>query len=78
MGSGGVAPHILNLCTRWNWVASFTPQLLYPGERTPVQQSWSDRNGEEKKIPAQLKIGHNHFPHIPSDSSFTINLPAVT
>jgi len=27
--SGGIAPHILNLSTRWSWVVSFTPWLLY-------------------------------------------------
>jgi len=25
MESGGVAPHKLNLGTRWRWVVSFTP-----------------------------------------------------
>jgi hypothetical protein len=29
-GSGGIAPHILNHGTRWRWVVSFTPRLLYP------------------------------------------------
>jgi hypothetical protein len=35
MGSGGMVPHILNLCTRWRWVVSFTPRLLYyPEQKT--------------------------------------------
>jgi hypothetical protein len=34
-GSGGIAPRILDLGTRWRWVVSFTPQPLYPGERFP-------------------------------------------
>jgi hypothetical protein len=34
-GSGGIAPRILNLGTRWRWVVSFTPRPLYPRERAP-------------------------------------------
>jgi len=30
VGSGGIAARILDLCTRWRWVVSFTPWLLYP------------------------------------------------
>jgi hypothetical protein len=33
--SGGIAPRILDLSTRWMWVVSFTPRLLSPRERTP-------------------------------------------
>jgi hypothetical protein len=34
--SGGIAPRILNLGTRWRWVVSLTPRPLYtPGERAP-------------------------------------------
>jgi hypothetical protein len=29
-GSGGIAPCILDLDTRWRWVVSFTPRPLYP------------------------------------------------
>jgi hypothetical protein len=29
-GSGGVAPLILNLCTRWRRVVNFASRLLYP------------------------------------------------
>jgi hypothetical protein len=34
-GSGGIAPHILDLGIRWRWVVSFTPRPLYPKERAP-------------------------------------------
>jgi hypothetical protein len=34
-GSGGRASHILDLSTRWRWVASFKLRLLYPWERAP-------------------------------------------
>jgi hypothetical protein len=30
-GSGGIAPHILNLSTKWRWVVSFTPGVRAPG-----------------------------------------------
>jgi hypothetical protein len=30
MGSGGIAPRILNLDSRWRWVVGFTPRPLYP------------------------------------------------
>jgi hypothetical protein len=36
LGSGGIAPRILDLGTRWKWVVSFTPRPLYPRERAPV------------------------------------------
>jgi hypothetical protein len=29
MGSGGIAPRVLNCGTRWRWVVSFTPWFLY-------------------------------------------------
>jgi hypothetical protein len=34
-GSGGVAPRILGIGTRWRWVVSCTPRPLYPRERAP-------------------------------------------
>jgi hypothetical protein len=34
-GSGGIAPLILDLGTRWRWVVSFTPRLLYPQGKIP-------------------------------------------
>jgi hypothetical protein len=34
-GSTGIAPYILDLGPRWNWVVSFTPQLLYPQGKSP-------------------------------------------
>jgi hypothetical protein len=35
LGSGGTAPCILNLGTRWKWMVSFTPQPLYPRRKNP-------------------------------------------
>jgi len=32
-GSRGIAPHILNLGTRWRWMVSFLPQVLQPWEK---------------------------------------------
>jgi hypothetical protein len=33
--SGGIDPRILDLCTRWSWVVSFTPRLLYSQVKSP-------------------------------------------
>jgi hypothetical protein len=32
-GNGGTV--LINLCTRWRWVVSFMPQLLYPRDKSP-------------------------------------------
>jgi hypothetical protein len=58
-GSGGIAPRILDLGTRWRWVVNFTPQPLYPQGKIPPPrypldrslggpQSRSGRSGEER------------------------------
>jgi hypothetical protein len=50
-GNGGVAP-LIELGTRWRWVASFTPRQFYPRHPLdrrlggPQSQSW--HGGEEK------------------------------
>jgi hypothetical protein len=33
--SGGIAPRILDLGSRWRWVVSFTPGRFTPRERAP-------------------------------------------
>jgi hypothetical protein len=33
--SGGIAPRILDLGTRWRWVVSFTPRPLYSRGKSP-------------------------------------------
>jgi hypothetical protein len=58
LGSGGIAPRILDLGTRWRWVVNFTPSRFTPQGKNPPQypsdrrlggpQSWSGRGGEEK------------------------------
>jgi len=35
LGSGGTAPRIINLGTRWRCVVSFTPRPLYPRRKNP-------------------------------------------
>jgi hypothetical protein len=56
-GSGGIAPGILDLVTRWRWVISFTSRLLYPQGKSPwypldrrlgAPYRRSGRSGEEK------------------------------
>jgi hypothetical protein len=59
LGNGGITPLILDLGTRWRWVVSFTPCLLYPqgkspwyplGRRLGGPQSRSGHGGEEKNF----------------------------
>jgi hypothetical protein len=54
--SGGIAPRIIDLGTRWRRVVSFTPRPLYPQGKSPWypldrrmggSQSRSGRGGEE-------------------------------
>jgi hypothetical protein len=50
-GSGGIAPRILGLGTRWRWRVSFTPRPLYPKGKSPwypLDRSLSEHGGEEK------------------------------
>jgi hypothetical protein len=56
-GSGSITPSILDFGTRWRWVDSFTPRLLYPqgknlrypfDRRLGGPQSRRGRGGEEK------------------------------
>jgi hypothetical protein len=35
LGSGGLAPPIIDLGTRWRWVVSFTTRPLYPQGKSP-------------------------------------------
>jgi len=65
MGSGGVAPHILNLSTRWGWVGNFVSWLLFLQGRSPWHpvcrrldghQSWSGYGGKKEKSLPLLEI----------------------
>jgi hypothetical protein len=56
-GSGGIAPLILDLGSRWRWRVSFTPRPLYPQGKSPWYpldrrlggpQNRSGSGGEEK------------------------------
>jgi hypothetical protein len=56
-GSGGIAPRIFDLSTRWRWVVSFTTRPLYPQRKNPRYpldrrlggpRSRSGCSGEEK------------------------------
>jgi hypothetical protein len=70
VGSGGIAPWILDLGTRWRWVVSFTPRPRYPQGNSPWYpfyrrlcgpQSRSGRGGEEKNsqpLPGLQSPGH--------------------
>jgi hypothetical protein len=78
-GSGGIAPYILNLGTRWKSVVTFTPRPLYlwcknhrhsSDRRLSGPQSWSGRGGEEKKFHHCLR--RELIPGSPTCSLFTI------
>jgi hypothetical protein len=67
LGSGGIAPHILDLGTRCRWVVSFTPWPLYSHGNSPWYplhrwlggpQSQSGRGGEEKNSQPLLGLEH--------------------
>lgn len=49
--SGGIAPLILNLRTRWRWVVKLTPWLLYSQERAQYQTEqkaeWAPSGNQE-------------------------------
>jgi hypothetical protein len=64
-GSGGIAPRILDLGTRWRWVVIFIPRPLYPQGNSPWYpldrrlggpQSRSGRGGEEKNFQLLLYV----------------------
>jgi hypothetical protein len=83
-GSGGIAPCILDLGTRWRWVASFTPRPLYPQEKSrwyPSDrrlgglQSWSGRGGGEKN--SQPLPGTEPSIIQPVDQRYTTRLPRL-
>jgi hypothetical protein len=47
LGSGGIAPRILNLGIRWSWVVTFRPLPLYHRDKSPRHPLWlqSERSG---------------------------------
>jgi len=58
--SGGIAPRIFHLSTRWRWVVSFLPRPLYPRGKSPRcrlcrrlggPQSRSGHSGGKKTMP---------------------------
>jgi hypothetical protein len=46
--NGGMAPRIVNLCTRYRWTISFTPQPLYLEIKSP-SYSLDNETGMEYK-----------------------------
>jgi hypothetical protein len=50
LGSGGIAPCILDLGIRWKWVVSFMPQLLYPPQ------------GKSLWYPLDRRLGNSDIP----------------
>jgi hypothetical protein len=71
-GSGDIAPHILDLGTRWKRVVSFTSRPLYPQGKNPWYplyrrlggpQSRSGRGGKEKNFKPMPSIEPPYHPH---------------
>jgi hypothetical protein len=52
-GSGGIAPLILSLATRWRWVVSFIPVSFYPREKSPRYPLYWKLGG------SQIRSGHS-------------------
>jgi hypothetical protein len=48
-GSGGIAPRILDLGTRWTWVVSLTPRPLYPQGKSPWYPLDGRRGGPQSR-----------------------------
>jgi hypothetical protein len=72
LGSGGIAPRIFDLGTRWRWVVSFTLRLLYPQVKSPWIGGWvGSRAGLDAvvktKIPSACRDS-NPWPSNPSIS----------
>lgn len=44
-GSGDAAPPILNHCTRWTWMVSIIPQLLYNLGECPISNEYENGSG---------------------------------
>jgi hypothetical protein len=53
--SGGIAPRILNLCTRWRWVVSFMTQPLYPRGKNPRYPLDRRLGGPENRLDTVVK-----------------------
>jgi hypothetical protein len=86
VGNGGIAPRILDLGTRWRWVISFTPQPLYPQERTPgihwiggwVSPRAGLDAGVRRKIPSPYRDSNPPPPIIqPVSQQYTTELSRI-
>jgi hypothetical protein len=53
--SGGIAPRILDLGTRWRWVVSFTPWPIYPQGKKPWYPLDRRLGGPQSRLDAAVK-----------------------
>jgi hypothetical protein len=82
-GSGGIAPHILDLGTRWRRVVSFTLRPLYPQVKSPRYPlgGWVDPRGGlntvvKRKIPSPRRDSNPDHPIVqPSQSVYRLSYP---
>jgi hypothetical protein len=69
MGGGGITPHVLNLSTKWEWLA---PYPWYPlGRRLGGPQSQSGRGYDERKS----FTGNWTSSHCTDGDSHSLSLP---
>jgi hypothetical protein len=54
-GSGGIAPRILDLGTRWSWVVSFTPRPLCHQGQSPRRPLVTRLDGPQCRLDAVAK-----------------------
>jgi len=59
--SGGIAPRLLDLDTRWRWVLNFKPRSLYPQGKSRWARSQSERGGEGKNSQPLLGLEPRSF-----------------
>jgi len=62
VGSGGIAPHILNLGTRWRQVVSFMTWPLYSWAKSPHYTL--DRVGGPQRVGLDTEVKRKH--HLPA------------
>jgi hypothetical protein len=86
--SGGVAPRILDLGTRWKWVVSFTPRPLYTQGKSPCypldrrlggpqNRYWTRWWREKSPVPVETRTP-DHSARSPALYHWAIQAPHFT
>jgi len=78
IGSGGIAPRIVNLSTRWNWVDTFTFRPLYPRRKSPRCPLDRRLGGPQRQYGRKLNsVTGRHLKDTYTDLGWWIILPAT-